>query len=180
MGVIPNPKMTFIFPISCILVLIFPICMIYFPKCEGKGSFPKSPIKSLGHKESNETKHLGNWISKCITSCSPWELLDSLQLVLEFTQDLPVKQGFFCVFSGAEIQPHYQWNSGDFFPNFEKKIPIFKIFFIFLFFFFEDWDFHYLHKSYMVIIYYHRILLLQFFDGKSMCNIDQKRHNFAQ
>ena len=30
MGVIPNPKMTFIFPISCILVLIFPIFMTYF------------------------------------------------------------------------------------------------------------------------------------------------------
>ena len=47
MGVIPNPKMAFIFQISCILVLIFPIFMIYFPKCEGKGSFPKSQIKSL-------------------------------------------------------------------------------------------------------------------------------------
>ena len=47
MGVIPNPKMVFIFPISCILVLIFPIFMTYFPKCEGKGSFPKSQIKSL-------------------------------------------------------------------------------------------------------------------------------------
>ena len=47
MGVIPNPKMVFIFPILCILVLIFSIFMIYFPKCEGKGSFPKSQIKSL-------------------------------------------------------------------------------------------------------------------------------------
>ena len=47
MGVIPNPKMTFIFPILCILVLIFPIFMIYFPKSEGKCSFPKSQIKSL-------------------------------------------------------------------------------------------------------------------------------------
>ena len=46
-GVIPNPKKAFIFPISCILVLIFPIFMIYFPKCEGKGSFPKPQIKSL-------------------------------------------------------------------------------------------------------------------------------------
>ena len=46
-GVIPNLKMAFIFTISCILVLIFPIFMIYFPKCEGKGSFPKSQIKSL-------------------------------------------------------------------------------------------------------------------------------------
>ena len=44
MGVIPNTKMAFIFPISCILVLIFPIFMINFPKWEGKGSFPKSQI----------------------------------------------------------------------------------------------------------------------------------------
>ena len=49
MGVIPNPKMAFIFPISCFLVLIFPIFMASFPKCEGKGSFPKSQIKSLGN-----------------------------------------------------------------------------------------------------------------------------------
>ena len=47
MGVIPNPKMAFIFPISCILALIFPILIIYFPKCVEKGSFPKSQIKSL-------------------------------------------------------------------------------------------------------------------------------------
>ena len=47
MGVIPNPKMAFIFPISCILALTFPILIKYFPKCVGKGSFPKSQIKSL-------------------------------------------------------------------------------------------------------------------------------------
>ena len=47
MGVIPNPKMAFIFPISCILALIFPILIKYFPKRVGKGSFPKSQIKSL-------------------------------------------------------------------------------------------------------------------------------------
>ena len=47
MGVIPNPKMAFIFPISCILALIFPILIKYFPKCVGKGSFLKSQIKSL-------------------------------------------------------------------------------------------------------------------------------------
>ena len=47
MGVIPNPKMAFIFPISCILALIFPILIKYFPKCVGKGSFPKSQIKSM-------------------------------------------------------------------------------------------------------------------------------------
>ena len=50
MGVIPNPKMAFIFPISCILALIFPISIKYFPKCVGKGSFPKSQIKSLSIK----------------------------------------------------------------------------------------------------------------------------------
>ena len=47
MGVIPNPKMAFIFPISCILALTFPILIRYFPKCVGKGRFPKSQIKSL-------------------------------------------------------------------------------------------------------------------------------------
>ena len=47
MGVIPNPKMAFIFPISCILALIFPILIKHFPKCEGKGSFLRSQIKSL-------------------------------------------------------------------------------------------------------------------------------------
>ena len=44
MGVIPNPKMTFIFPISCILALIFQIFIIKIPKCSGKGSSPKSQI----------------------------------------------------------------------------------------------------------------------------------------
>ena len=47
MGVIPNPKMAFVFPISCILALIFPILIKYFPKCERKDSFLKSQIKSL-------------------------------------------------------------------------------------------------------------------------------------
>ena len=47
MGVIPNPKMAFIFPNSCILGLIFPILIKYFPKCEGKGSLLKSQLKSL-------------------------------------------------------------------------------------------------------------------------------------
>ena len=48
MGVILNPKMVFIFPMTCILALIFPIVIKYFPKCEGKGSFLKSQIKLLG------------------------------------------------------------------------------------------------------------------------------------
>ena len=47
MGVIPNPKMAFIFPTSSILALIFPNFIKYFPKYEGKGSFPKSQIKSM-------------------------------------------------------------------------------------------------------------------------------------
>ena len=51
MGVIPNPKMAFIFPISCILALIFPILIKYFPKCVGRGSFPKSQIKSLRYSD---------------------------------------------------------------------------------------------------------------------------------
>ena len=46
-GVIPNPKMVFIFLILCILVIIFPKCMNNFPNCKEKGSFPKSKIKSL-------------------------------------------------------------------------------------------------------------------------------------
>ena len=50
------------------------------------------------------------------------------------------------VLSGAEIRPHSQWNLGAFFPNFEKKIPIFNFFFV------EDWDFLSVntHTSYMV------------------------------
>ena len=58
MGVIPNQKMAFIFPISCILVLIFPIFMTYVPICEGKGSFRKSQIKSLVTSKSMCTKYL--------------------------------------------------------------------------------------------------------------------------
>ena len=54
MGVIPNPKMTFIFPISCILAFIFPIVMKYFPKCSGKGSFPNkiTDVYSTGRAEN--------------------------------------------------------------------------------------------------------------------------------
>ena len=56
MGVIPNPKMAFIFPIPCILALIFPIFMKYFPKSSGKGTFPKSQIKSLHMVKNNNKK----------------------------------------------------------------------------------------------------------------------------
>ena len=59
MGVIPNPKMAFIFPISCILALIFPILIKYFPKCVGKGRFLKSQIKSLVYKKVSKT-HMFN------------------------------------------------------------------------------------------------------------------------
>ena len=41
------PKMAFVFPISCILAFIFLILIKYFLKCEGKGSFLKSQIKSM-------------------------------------------------------------------------------------------------------------------------------------
>ena len=61
MGVIPNPKMAFIFPDSCILALIFPILIKYFPKCVGKGSFPKSQIKSL---ELTHTFDLWGWVKR--------------------------------------------------------------------------------------------------------------------
>ena len=40
-------KIVFIFSFSCILALVFPIVIKYFPKCEGKGSFLKTQIKSL-------------------------------------------------------------------------------------------------------------------------------------
>ena len=43
MGVIPNPKMVLIFPISCILVLIFLLFIIYFPKCAGRGIASQNP-----------------------------------------------------------------------------------------------------------------------------------------
>ena len=64
--------------------------------------------------------------------------------------------GIFSVFSGAEIQPHSQWNLGDFFPNFEKKIPssiILRLGFSFS---------QHTHKL-------HGDILLQF-SGNSMCN----------
>ena len=61
MGVIPNPKMAFIFPISCILALIFPILIKYFPKCVGKGGFPKSQIKSLPYNSGGHFDHLCNF-----------------------------------------------------------------------------------------------------------------------
>ena len=38
------------------LVLIFPIFMIYFAKCEGKGCFPKFQIKSLAYIQAENKK----------------------------------------------------------------------------------------------------------------------------
>ena len=46
MRVIPNPTMAF-FPNLMYFSTYFPIFIIYYPKCEGKGSFPKSHINSL-------------------------------------------------------------------------------------------------------------------------------------
>ena len=46
-GVIPNPKMVYIFPILYILGIFFPNSLKKNPKCKGKGSFPKFQIKSL-------------------------------------------------------------------------------------------------------------------------------------
>ena len=65
MGVIPNPKMAFIFPISCILVLVFPISINFFSKCEGKSSFRKSQIKSLNTNDPQKKYRLGT-VSKNI------------------------------------------------------------------------------------------------------------------
>ena len=60
MGVIPNPKMDFIFPISCILALIFPILIKYFPKCERKGSFLNPPPSKITECVSgNGSENLG-------------------------------------------------------------------------------------------------------------------------
>ena len=57
MGVVLNSNMAFIFPILGILALIFPILIKYVPKCEEKGSFLKSQIKSLtGYTEPQNRK----------------------------------------------------------------------------------------------------------------------------
>ena len=47
--------MVFIFPILCILGIFFPNCLKKFPKCKGKGSFPKSQIKSQEAVEGQPT-----------------------------------------------------------------------------------------------------------------------------
>ena len=69
MGVIPNPKMAFIFPISCILALIFPILIKYFPKCVGKGRFPKSQIQSLF--SDTLTSEGAQWLSGRVLDSRP-------------------------------------------------------------------------------------------------------------
>ena len=60
MGVIPNPKMAFIFPIRCILALIVQILINYFLKCEGKGSFLKPQIRSLSLETFTSTSSKNN------------------------------------------------------------------------------------------------------------------------
>ena len=76
MGVIPNQKVAF-FPISCILVLIFPFFIIYiFPNVKEKGSLPKSLINSLdvivgpdlGLNCLRETSSLIHYIYRGITA----------------------------------------------------------------------------------------------------------------
>ena len=67
MGVIPNPNMAFIFPISCILALIFPILIKYFPKCVGKGSFPKCQIKSLACIFEGQSVIYHSWVTVTLT-----------------------------------------------------------------------------------------------------------------
>ena len=68
-GVIPNPKMAFIFPISCFLAFIFPFFMKYFPKCSGKGSFPKSQIKSLHSSRDDPRMGQIHFMRKQIMFC---------------------------------------------------------------------------------------------------------------
>ena len=75
------------------------------------------------------------------------------------TTDL-ASQGFFLVSSGAEIRPLSQWDLGDFFSQFDKKIPISKKkkkkkFFL-------EFSFsHHTHTSYMVTIYYFPLIQWQ-------------------
>ena len=80
MGVIPNPKMAFIFPISCILALIFPIFIKYFPKYEGKGSFPKSQIKSLFHGIRNTWGLLQSSFEASLTLQETRSIHDSMNI----------------------------------------------------------------------------------------------------
>ena len=62
------------------------------------------------------------------------------------------------MFSGAKLRPHFQWNLGAFFPNFEKKIPIFFLLKIGI----SIQSHTHTHKL-------HGEILLQF-NGNSMCN----------
>ena len=54
-GTFPNQKMVNIFPILCILGIIFPKSLKKFHKYKGKSSFPKSQIKSLGKSQGNKS-----------------------------------------------------------------------------------------------------------------------------
>ena len=84
--------------------------------------------------------------------------------------------GIFWCSKGPKLGPipkSWQWNLGDFFPNFEKKSQSSK-----KIFFLEDSDFHSVNilTSYMVTFSFNLmaiVCVITFF-------IDQKRHNCAQ
>ena len=103
MGVIPNPKMAFIFPISFILALIFPILIKYFPKCVGQGSFPKSQLKSLhlytgavlGTEDIGQKKwskcHIFQNLTLYFSYCEPGRVW-LLNEIASMGQELDIKQ----------------------------------------------------------------------------------------
>ena len=71
----------------------------------------------------------------------------------EFCYVVDHHAGIFC-FPGVKFSHCPKWKLGDFFPNFEQKIPILKkVSFFFLRIFTH-------HTSYMVTIYYHCILFI--------------------
>ena len=94
MGVIPNPKKAFIFPISCSLALIFPILIKYFSKCEEKGSFLKPKIKSLSEEPSKwggsfeHPKHMLKLMGKKTLAILHWNFLFFVYLNLCMTVPL--------------------------------------------------------------------------------------------
>ena len=78
-------------------------------------------------------------------------------------------QGFFLVFSAAEIRPLSQWDLGDFFPNLKKKIPNLKkrkrkCYSVILFSL--SLHTHKLHGDSLLLLH---LIFLQF-NGNSMCN----------
>ena len=73
--------------------------------------------------------------------------------------------------SGAEIRPLSQWDLGDFFPQFEKKISKKKknFFFFFLEFSLSQHTHVYIHKLHGDNLLSLNLIFLQF-NGNSMCN----------